>query len=235
MSASPRPVGFVTGLRREARIIQRAFGDDVASACSGADPACAAMAATRLIDGGVRRLFSVGYAGGLDPELRTGAVVMAAEVIDPGGTRHRLDTAWHDGANAQLHDKMAVRIGVMAGRDRAVASVAEKKELFRRTGALAVDMESHAVAEIAVARGISFSVLRVVLDGPTASVPEWLAEAVTPDGGTDWRVLVGCLCRNPASLPALIGLGRAERQAASALFEALRVLCGVLAHEPGIP
>ncbi|HEY0425948.1 MAG TPA: hypothetical protein VGC82_21710, partial [Rhodopila sp.] len=69
-------LGFVTGLAAEARIASR-FGYPVRV---GGTPAGAGVAASELIEQGATALVSFGLAGGLDPALRPGTVVVASIV-----------------------------------------------------------------------------------------------------------------------------------------------------------
>ncbi|MGD0108383.1 MAG: hypothetical protein ABSC06_30745, partial [Rhodopila sp.] len=66
-------LGFVVGLTAEARIAKR-FGYPVLA--GGGRPEGADAAANRLVKQGANALVSFGFAGGLDPALRAGAVVI---------------------------------------------------------------------------------------------------------------------------------------------------------------
>lgn len=101
---------------------------------------------------------SAGVAGGLAPELRTGALVVADEITSPHG---RIAIP---GANV-LAERLSrvglsVRVGRLACSDRVVHS-AGRTELAT-DGALAIDMESWTLADLAGTR--PFAVVRVVLD-----------------------------------------------------------------------
>ena len=90
MSRPPR-LGIVTGLAAEARIAG-CFQGIVAVA--GASPARASAQASALIDRGIDGLVSFGVAGGLNPALAPGTVVIAGQVLAPDGTRFETDPAW---------------------------------------------------------------------------------------------------------------------------------------------
>jgi len=75
-------IGIVTGVEREAACL-RAPGVDVR--CSGANAAVAYELARALIKDGADCLLSVGLAGGLDPRLGPGAVIVANEVFAVAG------------------------------------------------------------------------------------------------------------------------------------------------------
>jgi hypothetical protein len=68
--------------------------------------------------------------------------------------------------------------GTLLTRATPVAATDAKAELFRRTGAVAVDMESAAVAEIAVAHELPFMAIRVVVDTAHDTLPDALVQAL---------------------------------------------------------
>src|SRR5580692_1221626 len=89
-------MGVVTALEAEARTLGTAvrrsdglssLGDGALVAVSGIGGALAAIAARRLIDAGATSLMSFGMAGGLDPALAAGSVVLPGEVISRSGER----------------------------------------------------------------------------------------------------------------------------------------------------
>jgi 4-hydroxy-3-methylbut-2-en-1-yl diphosphate reductase len=115
-----------------------------------------------------------GVAGGLDPALRPGDVVVASEVRGPAGR-----TVLRAGAPlvAELR-RLGLRVhhGPILTRDTVVGGCDEREQLFN-TGALAVDMESAPVARSFASRGVPVAVVRVVVD--TATVPVLRPATVT--------------------------------------------------------
>src|SRR3974390_3177736 len=74
----PRPVLIVTGLAQEARI---AAGPGMTVICSSSDPQQLRALLTVFDPTTIRGVISFGVAGGLDPSLRSGDVVVATEGI----------------------------------------------------------------------------------------------------------------------------------------------------------
>jgi hopanoid-associated phosphorylase len=204
--------GAVVGLRREARLLAR-LAPGIAVACSGADPARAAAAAAALLAAGAPGLVSFGLAGGLDPGLAAGRLLLPARVLLPGGGAIAADPAWHARALAALPGAVT---DPLAGSDRAVAGPAGKASLHR-AGAAAVDMESHAVARAAAAAGKPFLVIRAVADPAGRSLPAAALVAVAPDGGTRLGALLLALARRPRDLAGLVRLARDGEAAFAAL------------------
>jgi adenosylhomocysteine nucleosidase len=187
LTSRPRP-GFVTGLAIEASVLRRgAAGHDqeIAAriACAGADAARARRLGEDLLAAGVRALVSFGVAGGLDPTLGPGDVVLPETVVAPGGAALATDAPWRahllEAASAKgLH----LRGGGLVGSDQAVATVSGKRALFAASGALAVDMESHSVALAAQGAGVPLLVVRAVIDPADRALPKAVIGSIAPNG-----------------------------------------------------
>jgi adenosylhomocysteine nucleosidase len=206
-----RNIGIIVGLAAEARIAQRAGWR---AAAGGGTVAGAERAAHRLIDEDAGALISFGLAGGLDPALRPGALVVPTAVIarderyptDPNLSRML------GGATPHL----------MLGADAIVADVAAKRRLRQQTGAAAVDLESGAVARVAATRGIPFAVLRAICDPAERALPPAALVALDADGVIGaWRVIAS-IAAHPAQLAALLALAADAAAARRALVACLR-------------
>lgn len=130
-----------------------------------------------------RLILVAGCAGGLDPSLRAGDVVLASAVVCLDERGRQVDrvpvTAAAVSAWAAARG-LAARTGPLASSPTVLATAADKA-LAAATGALAVDMESGAVAAVARARGVPFVGLRVVLDaaGEAVSIGDGVIDAET--------------------------------------------------------
>ncbi|OXH80958.1 hypothetical protein CA830_42245, partial [Burkholderia multivorans] len=96
---------------------------------------------------------SFGTAGGLAPDLKPGALVVADAVDGPFG-RVQTDADWSARLVVALHDTPVwtrVSRGAIAAVTAPVVTEQEKASLHRAKGALAVDMESHIAAAFAAA------------------------------------------------------------------------------------
>jgi adenosylhomocysteine nucleosidase len=207
LSGSER-IGIVTGLAAEARIA-RCLGWRVAIGGGTALGACGA--ARGLIEQGATALVSFGLAGGLDPALTAGALLVPEAVL-AGGTRLRTDpslSAWLGGPTGQC----------LLGTDRVATSVGDKSRLWAQTGCAALDLESGPVAEFAAASGLPFAVLRAVCDPAVISLPPAALAALSQDGRIGPIRVAASLARVPGQIPALLQLARAAARARRALSE----------------
>lgn len=216
----------VAGLAREARI---AAGPGVEAIQAAGNP----MRLRALLDArspeGLRAVVSLGIAGGLDPALRPGDIVICTH----------LDAQTRSSADPDLVRRLSEHLkggpdrvvaGGLAGSDVAVMAVADKAALRARTGALAVDMESHVAAGYAARHALPFAAIRVVCDPAERALPAFAAAALTPEGEPDIRAVLGALLRGRARIGALIRLGRDS----SAAFAALTRSRARLGHGLGL-
>ena len=211
-------VGAVTGSKRE-RDCFAAASSDLDIRCSGASPARAEAMAKRLADRGCAGLLSIGLAGALDPALHPGDVVLSSTIISPDGAKVPADEAWRDRISADLEAaNIRFRIGAIAGLDELVRLAETKRALFSGTGAVAVDMESHAVMRIAAAAGIPFLVVRVIADSAADEVPRAAASALNASGGVALFRMLGALVIRPRDIAGMTMLARRSTKG----FETLR-------------
>lgn len=214
-------VGVVTGLAAEARLIGRLVGDDTDDdapliACAG--PGRGEESAGQLIDRGARALLSFGLAGGLDPWLKPGDLICPDRVLWADGGAIPTDSIWRSRVLAEARIAgIDMTEGALYGHGEPVAHADAKRRLARESGAVAVDMESHAVAAIAARHGQSFIALRAVVDVADRSVPSAALAAVDPEGQIRGLAAALALCRAPGQIPAMIGLARDTRVAMRAL------------------
>jgi hopanoid-associated phosphorylase len=200
----PRPILIVTGLLQEARI---AAGPGMAVICSSSDPNQLRALLTTLDPTSIRGVISFGVAGGLDPSLKTGDVVVATEVM-AGDTRWLAGLSLTEAqiASIALGRRRVVR-GLLAGVEELIAARDCKAALHSETGAAAVDMESHIAAAYAAEAGIPFAALRVISDPAHRALPVVARKAIKPNGDLDLVRIMGSVVRNPRSLRALVSTG----------------------------
>ncbi len=199
-----RPILIVTGLVQEARI---AAGPGKAVICSSSDPQQLRALLTVFDPSTIRGVISFGVAGGLDPSLKSGDVVVATEVT-AGDARWfaGLSLAEDQIAALAMGGRRIVR-GGLAGVEEVVVAQACKAALRSETGAAAVDMESHIAAAYAAEAGLPFAALRVISDPASRALPALARAAIKPNGDVDLRKIFHGLMQNPTTLRALVSTG----------------------------
>jgi adenosylhomocysteine nucleosidase len=155
----------------------------------------------------IRGVISFGVAGGLDPTLKSGDVVVATEVL-AGDDRWLAGLALNEDliASVGLGRRRIVR-GRLAGAEEVVAARHVKAALHNETGAAAVDMESHIAADYAAKAGLPFAALRVVSDPAHRALPALAMAAIKPNGDIDLRKIMRGVVRNPLTLRDLVSTG----------------------------
>lgn len=205
----------VCGMAFEARL---AGSSGVTTLC-GQGATLAARLATAITEE-CRGVISYGVAGGLDPQLAPGTIVVPSSVFTRRSS-WRTDAAW----SRQLVQRLgnAVRSPLFATDVPLTDSVA-KCDCFRRSGAVAVDMESHLAARCAAEAGLPFVALRAIADPARRSVPPSAACAVTPEGSIDLKRVLAGVARRPGEIVALARVGIDAAAARRALVDARRRL-----------
>jgi adenosylhomocysteine nucleosidase len=220
--SDPRPVLIVTGLVQEAKI---AAGPGMTVICSSSDPVQLRTLLADFDPATVRGVISFGVAGGLDPELKSGAVVVATEVV-AGNSRWAASEALSDEliAGAGVGRQKVFR-GGLVGVEKVVTGQAGKAALRSEFGA-AVDMESHIAAQFAARAGLPFAALRVVSDPASRALPEIATTAIKPNGDIDMRKVLRGIARNPLVIRALVSTGRDFNRALRSLRDCRSYLLG---------
>ena len=140
---------------------------------SGAGQSSAARATDALIVAHRPRLvISAGFAGGLRDGIERGHIVMADAIVNEAGQRLAIDLRIERGAQPSLH------VGSLTTVDRIARTSADKRKLHERTGGIAVDMESFAVAEVCRKFATPFMSIRVVSDGVNDQLPREIGALV---------------------------------------------------------
>jgi adenosylhomocysteine nucleosidase len=202
-------IGIVTGLTAEARI-SRPLGT---SCIGGGTPAGAAHAAETLLANGATALISFGFAGGLNPALAPGTLIIPA-CIRTAHADHPTDPALTASLGGPIH--------TLCGGTEVAVTAAAKAAMWRATGADAIDLESGAVAEAAAARGVAFAVLRAICDPADSTLPPAAIIALDAAGAITLARVAASVVRHPGQLWALLRLAGHAAVARSALARRVR-------------
>jgi adenosylhomocysteine nucleosidase len=222
MPSELRPVVRRLGLRSTTPSDGRAVhsgsvGDtQITATTTGIGLGAATAAAERLIGSGtIDHLLVVGIAGGIDPELQIGDVVIPEVVVDDAtGTEYRPDPF----GDTQPRGRLVSSDDLLIDPDAHARLV--------NAGVVAVDMETAAVGAVCRDRGIHWSVFRGISDhARDGMIDNELLALAGPDGRGDLRAVLRYLLPRPWRIARLARLGRdsslAARRAADAAADAL--------------
>ena len=184
---------------------------------SGMGPQAATRAARALVAAGAGSLLSFGLAGALDPRLQAGATLLPEAVTDGSGAVHRTCTVWRERLATRVAARAEHHGGTLLSLTQPLTTASAKSETWERTHAYAVDMESFAIAAVAMQEQINFAIARVVVDTAVDSLPPSVTQATNLRGEVNPLRLISGLLRSPTDLFALLRLARRYRLAMGAL------------------
>lgn len=119
----------------------------------------------RLRRGGVDWVLSTGFSGATRPGMQVGDLVSACEVIDAASARR-----FHPDAR---RIEGSFTVGPIVTVEKLLVTPAAKEQAGRAFNAVAVDMETAAVARAAEEMRIPWAAVRVILDPMEMSLQWW--------------------------------------------------------------
>ena len=220
-------VGIVAALASEAHALapeRRALSvggvfeldDDALLTVSGMGWDAAQAGALRLAEAGATALASFGTAGGLDPALRCGTVLVPREVAMADEPAVATDPRWREAVRTALPRRCIVSDAPLLTSRVPIGARLDKALAWRESGCAAVDMESAAIARFAAAAAVPFMVLRVVVDTAADELPAAVLAASRGGEVQVGRLVLG-LALAPWSIGAVRDLARRFRIACDEL------------------
>ena len=182
------------------------INDNTLVYCSGTGPDNAKKASQYLINKGASRLISWGCAAALAPELRPGDLVLADSLCSEQQEQLPLSSSWLQFTHQHL-SALTPLLGLLAESSTLVARSEDKKIRYQQSSAIALDMESIAIAKIARQNNLPMLVIRCIADPVTMSLPNAVAHAMNTEGDVALGKLLSHLFLHPSELPNLIKLG----------------------------
>jgi hypothetical protein len=176
-----RPIVFVAALETECASLRRraAAGARWRVEQCGPGHERAEAAAARALASGAELCVAWGLAGALDATVGPGAVVAPRRILFASEPALTVDERRH-AALATLAGEFELSTGDLLTSAAVLESPAAKHAAARASGAVAVDMESAAIATAAARAGVPFVALRVVVDGVEDALPthveRWIDE-----------------------------------------------------------
>ena len=208
--------------RQEGRVFRHSLlknGTALIAARSGVGVENSLATGRWLIKKNVTALGVLGVSGGLDPALEAGDLVLADSVVQQRGDT--LEPIWEGSLKfieivyaALIAEKIPAYRGTILTVQEPVLSARHKGTLFAQTKALAVDMESAAIALVAREAALPFFALRTVCDKATHTVPVDLFDCIDQAGHLRPFYLSKMLLLKPRLIADLL---RTKKNFASAL------------------
>jgi adenosylhomocysteine nucleosidase len=178
----------------------------------GLGPAQARQATRALLDGHTPKwIISAGFSGALRPEFKVGDIVVANAIVDEQGHELAIDMKMEPNPTAGLH------VGRLLMTDKLVRTVADKRALEERHGALAVDMESLAVAETCRDAKIRCLAVRSISDDMSADLPPEILTMVGETGSVRLGAALASIWNRPGSVKEMWRLRELAATAAGRL------------------
>ncbi len=163
----------------------------------------------------IKAVISFGVAGGLNPEISEGSIVLATrslyrdQVIE-ADERLRLFLT----QQTQDTEGLTVRNGVFLSDDQWLGLEAgESSTLFKTTLADSTDNESFFAAEFAQQKNLPFAGIRAISDGPDVTLPPAASLPFNEDGSPDLSAIFGSIITEPSQLPDLWELSKRYEKA----------------------
>ena len=187
---------------------------------TGMGPELATRGVRELLDAvDVERVVVVGITGATRDETAIGTLICPETVVN-GATRAEFRPD---------HLGPVTPSGVMWTTDHLITGEDALGPL-RDLGVIALDMETAAIAEVCVERGVPWSVYRVISDRATdGSIDDEVFHMSNQDGTPNPKAVLSYFLRHPGRIPVMARTGRevkaATRQAADAAIDAV-------AHSP---
>jgi adenosylhomocysteine nucleosidase len=194
---------------------------------SGVGRERAARATEALILGHRPRwIVSAGFAGALDERLAQGDLLMADAIVDSQDRQLALDFKLAGPSAPTPH----MHVGRLLTLDRVIRDPREKRQLGQRHGALAVDMESMAVAEVCRNEKVRFLSVRVIVDSVDKALPRDI-DLLVKKKSTAGRLgaAAGAIFRRPSSIKDMWQL---KEDALVASERLAKFLTGVISQLP---
>lgn len=218
VSALPMELGeFLDGCAKVHRYKADSFvfrggnydGIRVAVVESGMGFVRARKATQALIDGHTPNwILSCGFSGALLPEMKVGSIVMANSICDQHGHEMKIDL------QAQSDEAAGLYVGRMLTADEMVRTVARKQELAEQHEAIAVDMESLAVSQIARESKRRFMAVRSISDDMSIDLPPEILSIIGPTGTVRIGAALGSIVKRPEGFKEMMRLRKHAQTAA---------------------
>lgn len=215
LTGKPAPINKPFQINEHAIAIVCGMGEDNAR-----------MAAQQLLEKKVTALVSWGTAGALTENTHSGNLILADSVTTKNGENHSFDTDWNKRvANKLCNTSVKIHHGMIAHTEQVLKTPACKTSLQAATHAIAVDMESIAIARIAHEENLPCLAVRAIVDEASQCIPEAIINSTDMFGRPALFSLLSSIISKPNLISDLIYLGKGMKSATQTLTTVARNEC----------
>lgn len=207
------------------------ISDNILVAYSGTGAKNAQAAAKLLIENGATQLMSWGCAAALVPELKSGDLILPVQLLSHQQQSLQVNKNWLKHVQNHLKSEIESHNDDLVESLDMVTTQAAKQQLHQQTTAIAVDMESFAIAEVATKNNLPFLVIRTIADTVTMDLPQAVTHALNEQGQVQLSRLLLFILTHPQEIPALIKLGLHFNKAQNKLKAVAKHLDTIISFE----
>ena len=202
------PIALVVATGHEAQIVRRALRAakvidrinnkfEVVQVGVG----CRDMDSRHIVDA-YTAIVSTGFAGALEPTIKSGSMVFPKVVKKTGNTVYDVDLTLQKMIATNKHT--AIAEGALFHTDEILATTEEKHRAHEDNQCIACDMESASLAAVAAEGGRPFACLRIVLDPANIRIPDLIMNLAQSPGEPGAADFLMSQLKHPSQLPATI-------------------------------
>jgi len=179
-------------------------------------------------------ILSIGYAGGLDSKLKVGDIVIADRVLEDThssqGTGYTIGPDWLFRVEALTPpDGVTLHRGPLVTVEEPAVNPDSKRELGKRHGAIAVDMETSVLIAHATEENIPLLSVRAISDTADQSLVD-VSSFIGEDGEVSKLKAGWYVATHPQTIKTFISLGVQSQKATKKMTEFLRVFFADFQH-----
>ena len=198
---------------------------------AGTGPENADKASLLLIAKGAKRLISWGCAAALNDNLKPGDLIIPDQLLSEKQQTLSVVSLWSQYVQKQLAS-LNPHTDLLVESSKIVGESTNKRSIQKQSKGIALDMESVAIAKIALQYNLPALVIRCIADPVSMSLPKSISYAQNNQGEIILTKLLGYLLTHPAELPGLIKLGLHFKAANNKLKLVAKQLDTIVSFEP---
>ena len=215
-------IGVIASSNLEARILSNQ-NPYLRIAIAGVGQEHATIAARTLLRQGAVALLSWGVAGSLNSQLSPGNIILPKQICLENGDALSVNLDWHLQVSKLLTPHINFSTAKLLESPSIVSSAVQKKYLGSLSSAVAVDMESYSLAQVAHNK-VPFLVMRAIVDAVDQNLPKFVQIAQTINGRLNVVKLLQHFLHHPQEIVPLMQLGRYFLLARSALKKTYHIV-----------